>query len=142
MLRQDIDRTRGYFTNEDKAILFTIYQPGTTLAQVRAATATPQNVSGWELSWILKRCETDDDTEALIVAETGGAVVITDGANGEITVTLDHQDIEHIHPNVEYWHELMRVDTGFRTVLVNGRFMLNQGVHQNPAQASPGSPEP
>lgn len=119
---QPVSAAAGYFTGEDKRILFTIYQADET---------TPQDISGWVLSWMVKRRKTDADDDAIITKTTsGGGIALTTPVSGVCTVTLTDTDIESIRGEYLYFHELKRTDAGFETVLSYGQFMLNQAVHQ------------
>ncbi len=113
--------TDSYFTGEDKSLVFTIYQANGT---------TAQNITGWALSWMVKRNATDADGAALVTKTTaGGGVVLTTPASGICTVTVEDSDIATIVGGNAYAHELKRTDAGAETVLSYGSFVLTQAVH-------------
>jgi hypothetical protein len=125
------------FTGEDKGLAFVVYAPaaaGVTRAQHNAAiaadTAPRQDITGWALSWMVKRHKTDLDADALITKTTGDVeITLTDAEEGECSVPLADEDIAVITGERQYWHELKRVDPGFRAVLSFGAYVLNQAVH-------------
>jgi hypothetical protein len=113
--------TDSYFTGEDKSLVFTIYQADGT---------TAQNITGWALSWMVKRNATDADGSALVTKTTaGGGVVLTTPASGVCTVTVEDTDIANIVGGNSYVHELKRTDAGAETVLSYGSLVLGQAVH-------------
>jgi hypothetical protein len=112
-----------FFTGEDKSLRFTIYAD--------TAHAAAQNITGWALSWMVKRRKTHADASAVVTKTTaGGGIVMTTPASGICTVTLDDADIVDISGGQLYYHELKRTDSGAETVLAQGTFILNQAVHR------------
>lgn len=126
-----------YFTGEDKTVTFTVYLRPSGLtdaefaAQIEAGTATVQNITGWNLSWMVKKKATEADSRALIVKTTSSGIALTTPGSGVCTVTLTDDDINGvIGSEQEYIHELKRTDSGSETVLCQGAFTLSQAVHQ------------
>lgn len=119
-----------YFTAEDKSLRIVIYQdPIDPLTGTH--TGPVQNITGWTLSWMVKRRKTHADLSALITKTTGGGgISITNGPAGELVIGVDDADIDDIVAGQLYWHELKRMDSGVLTVLVQGTFMLNQALHR------------
>lgn len=144
-------RTRQWFTGEDKRETIVVLVPGAaasnvakaltanpamTLTELQAAIAacgaTPENITGWTLSWMVKRHKTDDDNEALITKTSGGGgITLVTPLQGVCRVQVDDDDIVDIPAGIQYWEEWKRVDDGFRTVLMQAPFILGQAVHDN-----------
>lgn len=110
-----------YFTGEDKALAFTIYQ---------GRSSTVQDITGWALSWMVKARKTDADSAALVTKTTADDIALTTPASGLCTVTVTDSDIANLTGDVTYWHELKRTDAGNETVLAQGTFTLSQAVHE------------
>lgn len=109
-----------FFTGEDKSLTFTIVD----------AAGVAQNISGWALSWMVKRRKTDADAAALLTKTTAAAgIALTTPASGICTVTVEDSDLVTLAGGQLYYHELKRTDPGFETVLSFGQFVLNQAVH-------------
>jgi hypothetical protein len=119
---QNVTADDDFFIGEDKTFPITVY---TTTAHTLA-----QDVSGWALSWILKRKETDADVDALLTKTTaGGGIALTTPGSGLVTVTVLDTDTDSFQPGA-YHHELKRTDAGFETVLTFGRVSLKRGIHR------------
>jgi hypothetical protein len=129
-LNADIADANRYFTGEDKSLAFTVYEPGTSQAAAEAGSGTPQNISGWTLSWMVKRFKTDADADALVTKTTGDGIMLTTPASGLCTVTVEDSDIDALQAGATYYHELKRTNAGFETVLSQGLFVLSQAVHR------------
>lgn len=115
--------TRQYFTGEAKNLKFVVSQDD---------DVTPQNITGWSLSWMVKEVgDNIPDSDALITKTTaGGGITLTTPSSGICTVTLAAADIVGIKANMSYRHELKRVDASAPTVLSQGLFILQQAVHE------------
>jgi len=111
----------GWYLGEDKGLRITVYQDdGTTL----------QDITGWALSWLLKRSKTDADAAAVIPAKTVGAgIALTTPASGLCTVSITDTETDALTAGT-YYHELKRTDPGNEAVLVTGEATLLQGVHR------------
>jgi len=121
--RAPITGDHEWFTNTDHVLEFTIYQEG---------GVTPQNISGWEMSWFLKRGEADSDAAALLAKTTAGSpsdVSIVSGATGRVDVLITDADTLAI-PGGHYFHELKRTDAGQESVLSYGAARLRQSLHR------------
>lgn len=119
-LKFDIEGADRLFTNSDKLIQFQVKQSDET---------TAQNISGWALSWMLKRRLRDADDDALIVKTTGdGDITITSGAGGLCQLTVTDEDTTSIKAGL-YYHELKRTDVGAETPLCSGIVVLRQSGH-------------
>jgi hypothetical protein len=126
-----------YFTGEDKTITFTVYLRPSGLtdaefaAQIAAGTASIQNITGWGLSWMVKKKAAESDARALIVKTVGNGITLTSPTTGVCDVALTDDDINGVIDGREkYVHELKRTDSGSETVLCQGTFILSQAVHQ------------
>jgi hypothetical protein len=113
------------FQGEDHTFVFTILTEAETAAI---------DITGWTLSWMVKRNKSDADLSALLSKTTAAGIVISGvfnsapATNTQIaTVTVDDTDTTAI-PEGLYHHELKRMDAGFETVLGYGIFELVQGV--------------
>lgn len=121
-IQQHITGAASYFTGEDKSLPCTIYQRD---------DATLQDITGWALSWMVKARRTDDDADALVTKTTSnGGIVLTTPASGVCTVTVSDTDIASLAGEVQYFHELKRTDAGNETVLIYGKFILSQAIHE------------
>jgi hypothetical protein len=114
------DIRADYFTGEDKRLTFTVVQGGTT---------TPQNLTGWGLSWMVKRKYADADASAIVAKTTPTDITVSNPLTGVCTVVVSDSDISAMKAGVLYHHELKRTDAGLETVLSYGTLMLQQAVH-------------
>lgn len=119
-IERNITSDDDFFLGEDKTLSFTVYQ---------SDGSTAQNITGWALSWMLKKDARDADADAKVTKTTGSGITITSGAAGTLTVTIDDTDTASLAAGV-YQHELKRTDDGFETVLTFGTCVLRQSVHR------------
>lgn len=119
--RSDIVASHLWFTNEDRRFVFTIdIGDGTT----------PEDLSGWAMSWVVKRRVADGDASAIITKSTGaGGIVLTSPASGVCTVTVQDTDTASLAPGL-YHHELKRTDDGFESPLSFGTAVLQRSLHK------------
>ena len=117
--RSDITTDHNWFTGTDHVFEFTIYQ---------ADGITPQDITGWTLSWMLKRAEGDADSAA-ILTKTGGAVNVVTPGSGRVDVTVADTDTVSI-PGDSYFHELKRIDDQQESVESYGSAVLKQSLHR------------
>lgn len=112
----------GWHIGEDKTLEFTVVD----------AAGTVVDITGWTLSWMLKRRMGDVDALAILTKTTGaGTVTITDGDAGECEVDIDDTDTDTaVVAHRDYWHELKRTDAGFEAILAQGLVNLNPSVHK------------
>lgn len=123
-IRADIPPSEEWFTGEDRVLEFTIYQADGT---------TPQDISGWELSWFLKRSKKDADSAAVLAKTNDGSpsdVTIVDGPAGRVDVLINADDTLDLVARV-YRHELKRMDTGEKTIESYGDATLQQALHRD-----------
>lgn len=119
-VERNITADDEWFTGEDKSLVFTIYQSDGT---------TPQDITSWSLSWMLKRRKSDLDAAALLTKTTASGIALTTPADGIATVSIADTDTDAVSPGTGY-HELKRTDSGVETVLTYGSAYLRQGVHR------------
>lgn len=94
------------------------------------------DITGWTLSWMLKRKATDEDVDALLVkTTTAGGVVIAGAFNAtpglnlqRATVTVQDTDTDALAA-ASCRFELKRMDAGVETVLADGPLTLKRSVH-------------
>ncbi len=119
-LKLTIDEADRFFTNADKLIKFIVYQED---------GVTAQNITGWALSWLLKRRATDADAAAAVTKTTGvGSITITNGTTGLCQLTVTDEDTAVVKAGI-YVHELKRTDAGSETPLSEGTVVLRQSKH-------------
>jgi hypothetical protein len=119
-VQRDITADDDFFLGEDKSLVVTVYQSdGITL----------QNVTGWAISFMVKKHATDSDANAKITKTTGAGIVLTAPLSGLITITLTDTDTASL-PADSYPYEVKRTDDGSETVLTFGRLTLRQAVHR------------
>lgn len=114
------------FLGEDHQFVFTT---------LNAAETAAIDVSGWTLSWMLKRAISDADLSALLEKTTLAGIAITGVYNSVpslntqvATVTILDTDTTAL-PEVLAHYELKRMDAGFETVLAYGTLELVRAVH-------------
>jgi hypothetical protein len=112
----------NWFIGEDKILPITVYRD--------AAHSATQDITGWTLSWMLKRRSSDADASALLTkTTTTGGTVLTTPLSGLCTVTIADTDTDALNPG-SYHHELKRTDAGFETVLTHGTVLLKRALHR------------
>lgn len=119
-LEANIPDTSDWFTGEDKALVFTIYESDET---------TPQDITGWTVSWRLKRRQSDADSAALLTKTVGSGIALTTPLSGVLTVSIADTDTDAILAG-SYFHELKRTTDGSETVLSFGSAVLKQALHR------------
>lgn len=128
MLDDNIEAVHGWFTGSDISLVFTIYQNGTTRAQIEAGVASAQDITNWQLDFMLKQNLEDDDLQALIHKVTSdGGILMTSPGTGICTVGISAANTENLTDGL-YYYALKR--TGTRTVLAYGTARIRQGVHK------------
>lgn len=117
-LDMNITAEDRFFTNSDKVLSFAVKQ---------SDGESVQDISGWSLSWVLKKYRTTPDASAL-VSKTGSDITITNGPLGLCELTVEDEDTADI-PAGLYVHELKRIDAGAETPLCEGTAVLLQSAH-------------
>lgn len=118
--KSDITADDDFFIGEDKSLVFTVTD----------AAGDALNISGWSLSWMVKRRRADADGSALIVKTTDDDIALTTPGDGVCTVLVADTDTDAMLPGTLYYHELKRTDAGFETVLAYGELTLRPSVHR------------
>lgn len=123
-IRADISEAEEWFTGEDRVLEFTVY---------KADNVTPQDISGWDFSWFLKRGVSDPDVAAVLAKTNVGSpspaeIVIIDGPTGRVDVIIEADDTREL-PAKRYHHELKRLDAGEELVESYGAAVLRRALH-------------
>lgn len=94
------------------------------------------DITGWALSWLVKRYKADADVAALITKTTSSGIAIAGSYNAtpasntqRATITVEDTDTTSLSPGL-YYHELKRTTSGSETVLITGLFELADTVHR------------
>ncbi len=120
-ITRHITRDDDWWTGEDKSLVYTIYQSDET---------TPQDITGWTLSYTWKKHLSDPDASAVLTKTTSAGIVLTTPLSGICTVTIADTDTDALTART-YVHELKRTDAGSETVLTTGTVVLQQAVHRS-----------
>jgi len=109
------------------------------LAVLNEAETAALDITGWSISWMVKRLKSDTDANAILTkVSTGGtpAIVIAGTFNAtpsvntqRATLALVDTDTGTTAPGL-YHYEFRRTDEGFETVLAYGPIRFVRGVHQ------------
>lgn len=118
----DIRERHRWFKNAAKKFRFTCREE---------EGGAVDDISGFSLSWLVKKRVSDLDASALITKTTAsGGITITDGPNGICLVSvLDSDTINLAHGT--YVHELKRLDAGLETVYCHGSAILLPSAHRS-----------
>lgn len=118
MAKDDQDIGRGddpYFAGDSLELPITVEEDGSV-----------KDISGWSSEWALS--ETPGGSELVNEADSGVDVTITDGPNGEVTVTVDAGVTDGLSRN--YHHELRLTDTqGNKGVVTRGTIYIETRVN-------------
>jgi hypothetical protein len=120
-IKAPIAASDEWYAGEDKSLVFTIYQSNGT---------TAQDLTGWTLSWTLKRFASDLDVAAILTKTTVSGITLTTPGSGVATVAVADTDTDPIVPGL-YHHELKRTNAGNETVLSYGTAVLRQALHRS-----------
>lgn len=95
------------------------------------------DITGWTLSWMVKRRLSHDDADAVITKTTVAGISIAgtydadpDTNTQKATVTVEDGDTDGLSAG-EYFYELKRTDSGFETILAYGGLTLVRSVHRS-----------
>lgn len=140
--QRNITSADKIFYDTDQILRYTIYAPGATDAQIAAGTAIPQDVTGWSMSWTLRRKTGSPDPPLILKTTSGGGITITGVFNSDpllntqrVDVLIEDKDtydtsvnpIVNIEPGM-YQYALKRTDTANETILAWGSFELLQAA--------------
>ena len=95
------------------------------------------DITGWALSWMVKRHARDADASKLLQMTTALGTIVISGtyaaapeANTQVaTVTVADTDTDAIAPGL-YQYELKRTDATLEAPLAYGAILFRQGVHR------------
>ena len=95
------------------------------------------DITGWTISWMLKKNKSDADAAAIITKTTATSALAIAGTFNAMsatntqraTLTLTDTDTASLNPGL-YRYEFKRTDDGFETPLAEGLFELKHGVHR------------
>lgn len=128
-LKATIGDADGWYVGEDKQLSYTVYTTN--------AKTVIQDVTGWALSWKLRKKRADADPAILSKATGGSGITITGTFNSDpavntqrVVVTIADTDTDALTP-LGYWHELKRTTDGQETILAEGLAVLKQAVHRS-----------
>lgn len=113
------------FQGTDRELRFTVLNEAETEAV---------DVTGWNLSWMLKKRKSDADLSAAITETsftvTGVYNPDPDLNTQRLVLTLEDVDTDALTAGV-YYHELKRMNAGNEAVLSYGPFTLRHSVHKS-----------
>lgn len=125
--QQDLSGDDALFQGTDHTLPCTI---------LNRAEDTAIDITGWALSWMVKRYKSDADAAALITKTTSSGIAIsgvfdTDPVDNTqvATVTIEDTDTITLSPGL-YHHELKRTTASSETVLIYGVLELREAVHR------------
>ena len=100
------------------------------------AEDTSIDITGYALSWMVKRNASDADADALVTYTTASGITIAGTFNAtpasntqRATVAVVDTDTHNLPPGL-YRYELKRTDAGAETILAFGPIQCKQGVHR------------
>lgn len=123
-----LETTLDYDLGTDQDYAFTVYTSD-------AQTAI-REITGWALSFLVKRRATDADGDALVTKTTGSGISISGTYNSapatntqKATVSIADTDTDSLPAGVYRW-ELKRTDAGSEARIAYGAITFNQTVHR------------
>lgn len=112
----NITAAEAWFKGEDRTINIDVDQADGT---------TPQNMTGWALTWELMSANSGPAVLTKTTALGGIAITNGDGTNDRAAVTILDTDTEPTTlPAGVYYYRLRRTDAGNETVLAYGTAVL------------------
>jgi hypothetical protein len=135
--QRDITADDKVYFDTDRLLRYSVYDGDPTAEEIAAGTATPLDVTGWDLAWVLRK-KTNSADPPLIEKTVGAGITITGTFNSDpdintqrIEVLLADSDTYDpaASPPVEikagsYVYALKRIDAGSETILAEGKFTL------------------
>ena len=103
-----ITESDSFHASEDRIIEAIIYIPGTTQAEIDAATAIPENITGWSLTWQLRKSRS---SPVALSKTTDDDITLSDPTGGTLEIAVFRGDTEGLVPGI-WWHMLARTDPG------------------------------
>lgn len=96
--------------------------------QVLDVNGEAENITGWALSWVMKKKATMADADAAIAKTTAGTGITISSASEGICVVHVLAEDSDVRAGT-YVHELKRTDSGSQRVLVRGLAVLRKATH-------------
>lgn len=127
---------QGYETTLDPLVLGTDFSYPFHVKN--EALDTSIDITGYALSFMIKKALSDVDADAKLTKTTaGGGIAIAGTFNAtpasneqRATVTVADTDTDSLTPVVHVW-ELKRTDAGLETRIAYGKVTLVRGVHRS-----------
>jgi hypothetical protein len=94
MAEEEQNVFQDWYCGDDKILDITIFQ-----SSGHIITATPQNISGWQLRWDL-RVTPASKGDPLITKASGTGITITDAPNGRLQVLVGSSDTDALEQQV------------------------------------------
>jgi hypothetical protein len=101
-----------------------------------SAQAVAIDISGWELSFMIKRSRSQPDANASLTKTTSSGIAITGAFNVDpdtntqvATVSIDDTDTDALAAGSYVW-ELKRTDAGLEAVIGYGPIRMIRSVHR------------
>ena len=99
------------------------------------AQTTIQDITGWSLSWMLKRSLADADASAVVTKTTSAGITIAGTYHQNPTSNTQVASVALSAANLTldpgtYWWELKRTDSNHETRLAYGNCIVGQTVHR------------
>jgi len=104
-----ITEADSFHASEDRIIEATIYIPGTTQAEIDAATAIPEDITDWTLAWQLRKSRS---SAVVLEKTTADDIALTDAGGGTFQIAIYRGDTINLNPG-NWWHMIARTDPGF-----------------------------
>lgn len=132
------------FYDTDKLLIYTIWQGEPTQAQIDAGQAVPEDVTGWDLAWVMRAKPSSPDPPLIEKFSAGspadiaitGVYNVSPGSNTQrVEVTLHDTDTYdpdaspavNLKPKI-YHYALKRLNDGAETILAFGKLKLSQAA--------------
>ena len=116
----NITTAEAWFKGEDRTIHIDVDQADGT---------TPQNMTGWALTWELLSSNSGPALLTKTTAAAGISITNGDGTNDRAAVTINDTDTEPLAGGV-YYYRLRRTDAGNEVVLTYGSAVLLESGFQ------------
>ena len=89
----------------------------------------PINLSGVVVSWTVKPYRSAPDDAAVILKLAADGITVIDAAAGQIEIAVSAADTFNVRPRI-YVHELKRINSGSKIVLIEGWAAIRRSLHQ------------
>lgn len=125
-----------YF-DTDRLLRYTVYAGDPTAEEITAETATPEDVTGWDLAWVLRKKPNSADPPLIEKTLSDGITISgvfdSDPSANTQRVEVLLADTDTYDPDASppleikagtYVYALKRLDPGSETILAEGTFTL------------------